>query len=55
MYRTEILLDKFEFGAKPNGVVGNQSVQSQAQEEKKENLPEIEYPDEDINQEDIPF
>ncbi len=58
MYRTEILLEKFEFGAKPNGTANNnyQSQQNQAQEpKKKEELPEIEYPDEDINPEDIPF
>lgn len=56
MYRTEILLEKFEFGAKQNGVVGGQpQPQPQNQQNKKDDSPEIEYPDEDINPEDIPF
>lgn len=65
MYRTEIIANQFEFGAKP-GVNGqssgdgsyNQPQQDQnsapvAQKEVATN--EIEYPTDDINPEDIPF
>gem|GEM_PF-5389143 len=59
MYRTEIVLDKFEFGAKPNGGGNsnnpnnfNNNTQKPV-EQKQEN--QIEYPEEEINPEDIPF
>ena len=56
MYRTEIILDKFEFGAKPNG--GGNSNYNQAPQQSQpapKEEPKIEYPEEDINPEDIPF
>ena len=62
MYRTEIILDKFDFGQKPAGMVNNSNTyNNQAQDEN--NPPtssspasdEINYPEEDINPEDIPF
>jgi len=54
MYRTEIILDKFDFGSKP---AGGSLPQNDFQETKKEELPvnEIEYPEDDIDPEDIPF
>lgn len=48
MYKTEIILERFDFGAKPKN--------SPAQE--SNNLPaedNIDYPEEDVNPEDIPF
>ncbi len=50
MYRTEIILDKFEFGQKP----GNSSEYSTKGQEKPE-ADEINYPEEDISPDDIPF
>lgn len=57
-YRTEIVADRIQFG--PKGPSGTQSSQGQApedksQENKKEEVPAIEYPEEEINAEDIPF
>ncbi len=60
MYRTEIILENFQFGQKPNGS-GNfsqdsQNNQSAKNEESK--APEknnVDYPEEEINPEDIPF
>ena len=68
MYRTEIILNNFEFGVKPNGgssVQNNnfnnnanfQPSQTQINEKNITNkqTPEIEYPDQEIDPEDIPF
>lgn len=61
MYKTEIILEKFDFGAKPVGTTQGASTgykkatgptgpSTQNQPQKKDS-----YPDEDINPEDIPF
>ncbi len=66
MYRTEIILDRFEFGAKPMGAggaynnnQGNQPGPAQQADEAPANQPassdEINYPEEEISPEDIPF
>lgn len=66
MYRTRIVLEKFEFGAKPGGFTGNEQSPNQAPAQKNSaasapSQPQpapsdsINYPDEDINPEDIPF
>ncbi len=59
MYRTEIILDKFEFGNKPNGAsntnYNNPTQQPAQQNSAPKQEAEIEYPEEDINPEDIPF
>jgi len=65
MYRTEIVANQFEFGAKPgmNGQSNEgdsynkpQQVQDSASPNQKEvSTSEIEYPTDDINPEDIPF
>ena len=57
-YRTEIVADRIQFGQKGGGSIGGSAPQSgapkaQAGEEKE--LDSIEYPEEDINPEDIPF
>lgn len=59
MYRTEVILDQFDFGQKPGGGGGapqggyNNSSAPTASTESK--VPEIEYPTEEINPDDIPF
>ncbi len=67
MYRTEIVLENFEFGAKPGGAQNNAGgyaaapQQSQpaapAAEQKKEEIPTINLDDEqgDVKIEDVPF
>ncbi len=56
MYRTEVIADRVQFGTRSQGV-GNMA----PQEEQPVDAPSsadvdtIEYPDEDINPEDIPF
>ena len=58
MYRTEIIVDKFEFGAKPNGFSGQNNNQNNFNSEEKQNnlsSDKIEYPTDDIDPEDIPF
>jgi len=53
-YRTEIIADRVQFGPKRDG--GGSAPASQAPAgAKKEEIDTIEYPQEDINPEDIPF
>ena len=55
-YRTEIIADTVQFGAKNSGNGNSSSTPSQAVAPKKEEeIDTIEYPDEQINSEDIPF
>jgi single-strand DNA-binding protein len=59
-YRSEIIIENFQFGPKGSGGGGdssyNQSSAPAAKSPKKEDeLESIEYPEEDINAEDIPF
>ena len=55
-YRTEIVADRTQFGPKAGGATGGGSTNAPAS---VQNAPEetdsIEYPEEDINAEDIPF
>ncbi|MFA6408112.1 MAG: single-stranded DNA-binding protein [Candidatus Paceibacterota bacterium] len=54
-YRTEIVVDTFQFGAK-GGVAGAGAPNnSQREEQPAPSGGEIQYPDEEINPEDIPF
>lgn len=56
-YRTEIVADRIQFGPK-GGAVAPGSYQKSAPVQKKEDQPEtptIDYPEEEINAEDIPF
>jgi single-strand DNA-binding protein len=57
-YRTEVIADRVQFGSNSSG--GSKSSVSQSESpksssEKDEELDTIEYPDEQINVEDIPF
>ena len=58
-YRTEIVADRVQFGPRSGGqggAGGGTGVSSKKEPgEKKEELDTIEYPEEDINPEDIPF
>ncbi len=59
-YRTEIFVENFQFGPKGGSTGGTASAPQASDAPKgksapKEDLATIEYPDEDINPEDIPF
>lgn len=57
MYRTEVVLDQFDFGQKPGGSGGG-APQGGYQNNKpaaEAKVPEIEYPTDEINPDDIPF
>lgn len=61
-YRTEIVLETFQFGPKTGGMGGGTqqssgpiSDQEAPQKDAPADLDTIEYPDEEINLEDIPF
>lgn len=62
-YRTEIVLENFQFGPKTGGQTGGMggssagpiSDQEAPQKDAPADLDTIEYPDEEINLEDIPF
>jgi len=61
MYRTEIIAERVQFGARPAG--GDSSYQAAptpneapaSTDEPKPSIDTIDYPEEDINPEDIPF
>ncbi len=56
-YKTEIVADRIQFGPK-GGTTGSYSKPESApktEAEPKEKVPAIEYPEEEINAEDIPF
>ena len=53
-YRTEIIADRTQFGPRGTGATGGAPA-PKAAEQKGEELDSIEYPEEDINPEDIPF
>lgn len=55
-YRTEIIADRIQFGPRKEGAGGGYSAPAEpAQDENKKALDTIEYPEEEINPEDIPF
>jgi single-strand DNA-binding protein len=57
-YRTEIVADRTQFGPKSGstgGSTGGSAPVKAPNEKKEEELDSIEYPEEDINPEDIPF
>lgn len=59
-YRTEIVADRIQFGPKSGAVSGGSYEQKDSSEKPekskgKEEAPAIEYPEEEINSEDIPF
>ncbi len=54
-YRTEIVADRIQFGPKSGGASTGASYDNKQTESKKEEVPAIEYPEEEINADDIPF
>ncbi|MCF7834017.1 MAG: single-stranded DNA-binding protein [Candidatus Pacebacteria bacterium] len=52
-YRTEIIADRIQFGPKGGGA--STSSPAQGASKQSEEVDSIEYPEEDINPEDIPF
>ncbi len=54
-YRTEIIADRTQFGPRGTGTGGSTPAPKAQGEQKGEELDSIEYPEEDINPEDIPF
>ncbi len=53
-YRTEIVADRVQFGTRKEGG-DNTQAQTSTPAQKKDELETIEYPQEDINPDDIPF
>jgi len=56
-YRTEVIADRIQFGPRPAGGVSNGSYDAPAPgaDDHKKAIDTIEYPEEEINPEDIPF
>ncbi len=56
-YRTEIIGDRIQFGPRPSGAPGASygGTEAPANDDHKKALDTIEYPEEEINPEDIPF
>lgn len=54
-YRTEIVADRIQFGPRPAGTGGGSYSAPAPVEEDKKAIDTIEYPEEEINPEDIPF
>lgn len=58
-YRTEIVVDRFQFGPKSGASSGGSYEQKSSEptgtEKPEDKTPAIEYPEEEINSEDIPF
>lgn len=55
-YRTEIVADRVQFGQRATGGSGDSAPQASGQSSApQQNDAAIEYPDEDINPDDIPF
>lgn len=56
-YRTEIIADRTQFGPRGGAPTGGSAPvgQSAPGKENREDMDSIEYPEEDINPEDIPF
>ena len=58
-YRTEIIVDNFQFGPKreggPSSFGGGNVTKSAPASQSKEEMPQIDYPEEEINPDDIPF
>ena len=54
-YRTEIVADRIQFGPRPTGSGGNYNAPKEAEDDHKKAMDTIEYPEEEINPEDIPF
>ena len=54
-YFSSVVLERFEFGAKPKGAEGSPVVTAKPAAPKSQDVSEAEYPSDDIDPEDIPF
>lgn len=54
-YRTEIVADRVQFGSKSGNMTGVPNSDDTAQKAPADNGNQIEYPEDEINPEDIPF
>ena len=58
-YRTEVIADRIQFGPRPTGAgyapASSQAVAPAGDDDHKKAMDTIEYPEEEINPEDIPF
>jgi single-strand DNA-binding protein len=54
-YRTEIVADRIQFGPRKDAPTGGYSAPAPAEDDHKKAIDTIEYPEEEINPEDIPF
>ncbi|MEK9184845.1 MAG: single-stranded DNA-binding protein [Patescibacteria group bacterium] len=60
-YRTEVVAERFQFGPRPAGAGGSQGAPVKSFDDKSATPPQadtagaIEYPEEEINPDDIPF
>ena len=54
-YRTEIIADRVQFGLKSNGGAGASTAGAEKLAPENQEIDSIQYPEEDINPEDIPF
>lgn len=54
-YRTEVIADRIQFGPRKEGGNSNYSAPAPADDDGKKAMDTIEYPEEEINPEDIPF
>jgi single-strand DNA-binding protein len=54
-YRTEVIADRIQFGPRKDAPAGGYQPTAPAEDEHKKALDTIEYPEEEINPEDIPF
>ena len=54
-YRTEIVADRIQFGPRKDAPAGGYTAPASAPDDHKKAIDTIEYPEEEINPEDIPF
>jgi single-strand DNA-binding protein len=56
-YRTEVIAERVQFGSRPSGKSDSdtQSKGTATKPSQRDDVPTIEYPEEDINPDDIPF
>ncbi|AKM84039.1 TPA: single-stranded DNA-binding protein [Candidatus Campbellbacteria bacterium] len=55
LYRTEVIAEAVQFGPRKDGSVGGGNTQQTQQQAPAKEIETIEYPEEEINPEDIPF
>lgn len=54
-YRTEVVVDSFQFGNKPAGSTSSAPARAEDRAVSRDEEGDLQYPDEEVNPEDIPF